>query len=233
MSLSQTCLHPLSRRFPPSVCFRKLFLTELIKRVSQWSNQFFATWFDLKTINVVVNTAAGSRRLRTPGRAVRCSCRGCWSGRQLRVPQELRAGRGELWWFWGKVPGSRLWWFSHCAAQRGRCEPPGERGSDLRWNHRPGDLGRGSVSGRVGFTSAGDLQWQVRASKSPLFHLCSESLHLVFKVAPRPYQDQRVSGSRQTLTEQNDQYCFLNSGFILNESALFSKVSLPTILNNL
>lgn len=168
----QTCLHPLCRRFPPSFRFRKSFLTELIRRVSEWSERLSVHLMMLRvlwTLDVVVNTAAGSRRLWTPGRAVWRSSRGCWSWRHLRVLQELPSGRGTLVVL---REGSQLqtlmpwsWYLSFPAAQRGSREPAGERGSDLRWNHRPGDLGGGSLPGRVGIRSAGDLQWQVRATQ--------------------------------------------------------------------
>lgn len=49
-----------------------------------------------------------------------------------------------------------------------RCQPAGERSSDLRGNHRPGDLGGCALPGRVGSGSPAGLHWKV--TKPPNHH---------------------------------------------------------------
>lgn len=56
----QTCLHPLCRQFPPSVRFRKMFLTELIRRVgARWNprtsrpSSWLLLWTDVSPLGVV------------------------------------------------------------------------------------------------------------------------------------------------------------------------------------
>lgn len=103
--LPQTCLHPLCRQFPPSVRFRKMFLTELIRRVGAQPDRASGIHACLvrppdccrTAVNRRVSSwcrvsAAGGRRLWTPGRAVRRSGRGCRDRRHDRVLQELLTG---------------------------------------------------------------------------------------------------------------------------------------------
>lgn len=101
----QTCLHPLCREFPPSVRFRKMFLTELIRRVGAQSDRAAGIHARLipppNCCRTAVNrnvfswcrvSAAGGHRLWTPGWAVRRSGRGCRGWRHDRVLQELLTG---------------------------------------------------------------------------------------------------------------------------------------------
>lgn len=115
-------------------------------------------------------SAAGGRRLWTPGRAVRRSGRGCRRWRHDGVLQELLTGtrknthhsNGRRRTFWIQTLTFWSWCWVFCAAaQWWSGQPAGERGSDLRRDHRPGDLGGGSLPGRVGSGSPGDLQRQV------------------------------------------------------------------------
>lgn len=179
----QTCLHPLCRQFPPSVQFRKMFLTELIRRVGAQSDRVAGIHARLvrppdccrTAVNRRVSSwcrvsAAGGRRLWPPGRAVRRSGRSCRGCRHDRVLQELLTGTRKTLSILMEQkdilgPDSDvlvLVLVLFCpAAQWWSCQPAGERGPDLRRHHRPGDLGGGSLPGRVGSGSPGDLQRQV------------------------------------------------------------------------
>lgn len=86
------------------------------------------------------------------------------------------------------------------AAHWWSCQPVGKRRSDLRGDHRPGDLGGCSLPGRVGSGSPGGLHWQVyrgfKENLQPwqeLWH-ASSRLHPVLK--PSCVQDSPGAGKR-------------------------------------
>ena len=92
----QTCLHSLCTKFPPSVKYRRLFISELIRQVGPPSLKFVlgapGSCMCCQPFGVCVPSTAGGRGLRPSGRAVRRSGQGAGSWRHARLLQELLTG---------------------------------------------------------------------------------------------------------------------------------------------